>query len=100
MLERKIEFHPEAYAELEQSQAWYESQTAGLGGAFLDEFERAIDAIQESPSTWPAYEEGTQRFLLHRFPFAIIYRHDENTIQVLAVMHLHRRPGYWRHRAS
>jgi hypothetical protein len=35
---------------------------------------------------------------VHRFPFAVIYRHDDRMIQVIAVMHLKRQPGYWRSR--
>ena len=93
-----VEVHPEVYVELEQSRAWYENQAKGLGTEFLDEVDRAINLIQQFPNTWSPYCEGTRRLLLHRFPFAIVYRHDKNKIRLFALMHLRRRPGYWKDR--
>lgn len=89
---------PEVYDEMEDARSWYENKVKGLGVRFLDEVDRAMDAILESPDTWPNYSEETQRFLLHRFPFAIIYRHKEVKIQILALMHLKRKPEYWKAR--
>jgi hypothetical protein len=34
--------------------------------------------------------------VLNRFPYAILYRIASDEVQIVAVMHLHRRPGYWR----
>ncbi len=95
---RRIVIHPDADRELEQAQTWYEERVAGLGRMFFSEIESAVLAIQNSPETWPNYVTGTRRFLVHRFPFAIVYRHNAGMIQVIAVMHLKRRPGYWRSR--
>lgn len=95
---RRIVIHPDADRELEQAQTWYEERVAGLGRMFFSEIESAIHTIQNSPDTWPKYMAGTQRFLVHRFPFAIVYRSDDQMIQVIAVMHLKRRPGYWARR--
>jgi hypothetical protein len=40
-----------------------------------------------------------RRFLLHRFPYLLIYREREDgVIQILAVAHTSRRPGYWKER--
>jgi len=33
-----------------------------------------------------------------RFPYALLYRVEADTITILAVMHMHRRPGYWEQR--
>lgn len=95
---RRIVIHPDADRELEQAQTWYEERITGLGRMFFSEIESAIHTIQNSPDTWPNYVKGTRRFLVHRFPFAVIYRRDDRMIQVIAVMHLKRRPGYWRSR--
>lgn len=95
---RRIIIHPDADRELEQAQTWYEERVVGLGAKFFSEIESAVLNIQNSPGTWPNYVKGTRRFLVHRFPFAIVYRHDDQLIQVIAVMHLKRRPGYWARR--
>lgn len=93
--ELPLEFHPEALAELERAKAWYEAQRFSLGESFFQEITTAITRIRETPVTWPEYKGGTRRFLVHRFPFAIIYSLRSSAILVVAVMHLKRRPGYW-----
>jgi len=40
------------------------------------------------------------RFLVHRFPFGILYRIAGDEIQIVAIMHLRRKPGYWTKRLS
>lgn len=43
---------------------------------------------------------GDVRFCrVFRFPYAVMYRTTADSIQVLAVMPLHRRPRYWLDRA-
>jgi plasmid stabilization system protein ParE len=93
--EQPLEFHPEALAELERSKTWYEAQRLGLGELFFQEITTAISRIREAPNTWPEYSRGTRRFLVHRFPFAVIYSQRSTGLFVVAVMHLKRRPGYW-----
>lgn len=94
----QLEIHPEVYNELEQSWLWYENQAKGLGIEFLDEVDRAINTIRQFPEAWSPSTKETRRFLLHRFPFAIVYRHTKDKIQVFAIMHLHRKPEYWKGR--
>jgi toxin ParE1/3/4 len=46
---------------------------------------------------WPGIDEasGIRRFLLTRFPFAVGYFVEADTITILAIAHLRRRPGFW-----
>jgi hypothetical protein len=67
-------------------------------GNFVAEVDQAIGLIAESPRRWPNGLHGTRKFVLQRFPFAIVYREREAGIQVLAIAHGHRRPGYWKNR--
>lgn len=93
-----VEFHPEALDELERGKVWYDGQRPSLGESFFHEITTAISRIRENPNMWPEYQRGTRRFLVHRFPFAIIYSQRAGGLLVIAVMHLKRRPGYWRSR--
>lgn len=93
--ELPLEVHPEALSELERATAWYDRQRSGLGESFFQEITAAISRIREAPDTWPEYRRGTRRFLVHRFPFALIYSQRSTGLLVVAVMHLKRRPGYW-----
>ena len=90
-----VKLHPDALQELHYAARWYESQTYSLRNDYLSDVDRAINFIKESPTTWPLYVNGTRRFLLRRFPFAIVYRYRRNSIEILAVMHLRRHPNYW-----
>ncbi len=63
--------------------------------------EECIDAIADAPERHPEIEPGIRRRLVsHRFPYAVLYRIVPDEVQVFAVMHLHRRPGYWRRTRS
>ena len=57
-----------------------------------------MDRILAAPQRWPAGPHGARKFLLHRFPYAVVYRELSSTLQVLAVAHGHPRPGYWKNR--
>jgi plasmid stabilization system protein ParE len=96
----QVRFHPEALAELVGAMDWYGVRSERAKTAFLDEFERAVLRMREAPLRWPSYREGTRKVRMRRFPFALVYRVGLDEVQVLAVAHLHRRPGYWRNRTS
>ncbi len=55
----------------------------------------ALNQIQDNYERWPTYLYGTRRYLLKRFPFVIVYRAAESRIEIIAVAHGRRRPGYW-----
>jgi plasmid stabilization system protein ParE len=93
-------FHPEAEEELNNVIDYYESCRVGLGREFVDEVYRTIQRILLYPDAWQPFDHETRRCLTNRFPFGIVYDRKEGTIVVLAVMHLHRKPGYWLDRTS
>ncbi len=76
----------------------YEGRVPGLGLAFLSELEEGIRRISRAPNRWPVLSGAVRRYLLKRFPYGILYTADDGGILILAVMHLHRRPGYWKDR--
>jgi hypothetical protein len=95
----RVVSHPEAEQELEAAALWYEQRQLGLGHDFLDEFERTLRRIVACPQRWRYFEGNSRKLNFHRFPYAIVYSVQTDTIFLKAVMHLHRRPFYWSHRA-
>ncbi len=95
-----VEVHPDVYAELEHSRSWYEERAGNLGTEFIIEVDRAIEKVRESPLAWPVLykDRNIRRYLVHRFPYGVIYRFRDHLIQIIAVMHLCRHPDYWRGR--
>jgi hypothetical protein len=37
-------------------------------------------------------------FVLHRFPFSVVYLDDPELITIIGVAHSERKPGYWKGR--
>jgi toxin ParE2 len=94
-----IAFHTDAAEGMRAAAASYEERERDLGERFLDEVEEGLQRIQQFPQLWPLYEGVYRRYLLKHFPYGLIYRIDPEQIFIMAVAHLHRRPGYWRSRA-
>jgi toxin ParE1/3/4 len=95
---KALEFHEAASLEFEAAFAWYFERSERAALRFAREVERALGLISEVPERFPAGVRGTRRFLLRRFPFALVYRELPSAIQVVAVAHGRRRPGYWKTR--
>lgn len=93
-----IDLHPASIDEARDAREWYAERSSVAGDAFMTELDIAIDHICESPDRWPKYLHGTRRYMLKRFPYLVVYRLIDSRIQVIAVAHGKRKPGYWRHR--
>jgi hypothetical protein len=94
-------------AEKEATEAaqWYEKRQAGLGADFLLEYERVLGQIEKNPGRYSKLEtiksdRDIRRFLLHRFPYYVIYEIVGREVVVLAVPHTARRPNYWMRRSG
>jgi plasmid stabilization system protein ParE len=98
MASKEVEFHEAASEEFEAAFDWYLERSPGAAARLARELSQAIASIAKAPHRWPAGFRGTRKFVLRRFPFAIIYRDLPDRIQVLAVAHGRRRPGYWKKR--
>ncbi|WP_322521510.1 type II toxin-antitoxin system RelE/ParE family toxin [Guyparkeria halophila] len=94
----RVAFHPAAAEELEHAAMHYESLEPGLGQDFALEIHSAVQRAVEYPHAWPRLDETVRRTLARRFPYGVLYVHDADELLVLAVMHLHRQPGYWKER--
>jgi len=91
-------FHPEADAEYAAAARFYAKIQPELGGRFYDEIEAAIAAVCEHPRQFHEFDPPARRYLAQRFPYAIVYLEEPDRIWIVAVMHLHRQPGYWHER--
>ena len=91
-------FHPEAETEFNEAIDYYEGKNRGLGYDFAVEVYATIQRIIAFPKAWPTLKGEIRRALVRRFPYGVLYATIENEIQVVAVMHLHRKPDFWEHR--
>jgi plasmid stabilization system protein ParE len=96
----KIDVHPEAIAEARAAAQWYRERSALAADAFLAELDRAVERIVENPEMYSGYVRGTRRYLLQRFPFYLVYREVAGKLEIVAIAHGRRRPGYWKKRIA
>jgi plasmid stabilization system protein ParE len=90
-----VRFLSVADREVDDAVLWYDQQAEGLSRDFLDELDRAVRLVKGHPFLATEIEPEIRRFLFARFPYALIYGIDHETIVVIAVAHNHRQPRYW-----
>jgi plasmid stabilization system protein ParE len=96
---RQVEFHWKAEAELISAARYYEGHAENLGSGFVTAVQRSYQRLRDFPESGHPFGSRFRRVLIPGFPYALIYRAEADRILILAVAHLHRRPGYWRSRA-
>lgn len=92
--------HPEAFREADEAAAFYKDRQLGLEKRFLQALQDAITRIQRNPHLYRRIEGDVRKCRLLRFPYGVIFRIDESGhLEILAVMHLRKNPGYWKTRS-
>ena len=91
-------FHLKAEEEFNEAIDYYEGIELGLGVDFSFEVNEAIQRAVFLPKAWPVLEGDIRRSLVKRFPYGVLYSEEQEGIYIVAVMHLHRHPDYWKHR--
>ena len=94
----RVEFHPEADAELVAAARYYEAEAENLGTDFLAAVESSCARLRQFPEIGHPFGGRLRRLLVPRFPYAVIYEVQGQQILIVAVANLYRRPGYWRAR--
>ena len=86
---------PLAHLEEEEAYQWYEKQRTGLGEQLLEELEKAYQKILENPEFFGFIDakKELRDFRVTRFPFLVVYRINQNIIEVIAVHHAKKHPS-------
>lgn len=92
----RISFHPAAADEVEAAVMWYAERSHVAAQACFMEVSACVERVEQAPGRWPRYLQGTRRYLLPHFPFSLVYRLRNLEIEIVAVAHHMRQPGYWR----
>ncbi len=89
---------PEAEQDIAEAYAWYEQRRTGLGEDFLTRVDACIHAICRSPEMHQRVYENHRRGLVRKFPYAVFYEFENDTVTVYCVFHTSRDPQKWRER--
>ena len=96
-MKRKTRVLPGARAEYADATEWYEDRRPGLGKEFAAAVHAAFREIEERPLAWPHWQRLPEYryFVMNRFPYTVFYRVTDDELEITAVAHGKRRPGYW-----
>ena len=88
--------HPEAAEEHKKQIAHYEEIQAGLGRRYHTEFQQILALVCASPDrSRIVLAPDIRRAMFKVFHFDLVYREVDGLVQVLAIAHHRRQPGYW-----
>ena len=99
-----LTIRPEAIEEIRAARDWYRGQDLDSGAEFLRDLAHSVSILLAAPRVGRYLPRMRARTLaLRSFPFVIIYRlrgkpDGNDMVEILAVAHGSRRPGYWRDR--
>jgi plasmid stabilization system protein ParE len=89
---------PRADDDIESAFEWYENAHSGLGLEFLEELRQAYDRITAGSLKYQILRSSIRHALLRRFPYAVYFSVEEDTVVILAVLHVKRDPAIWQSR--
>ena len=94
---KSVRISDPASVELAEAVRWYEQKRTGLGAEFFDAVNQAIELVRSQPEIAPVAGR-TRSWLLLRFPYRLIYRVRDDFVDIVAIAHTSRKPGYWKDR--
>lgn len=95
----RIDFHPAAAVELEESADWYAERSQIAARGFALAVDAALKNISRDPNRFPKVGSRHRSCNVERYPFQIVFRNDGARIYIVAIVHAARRAGYWRERS-
>ncbi len=88
----------DAEADIASAFEYYEACREGLGQEFLLCLEAAFSGVSRNPAKYRRIYKKIMRTTIHRFPYAIYFLEKDQSIVVIAVMHIRRDPINWQER--
>lgn len=88
----QVIYKPLAQLEVAEAFQWYGQPHIAMGDDFLDELERTDGFLARNPYLYPCVELEVRRANLTRFPYALFYAINGDTVNVLSCFHQHRDP--------
>lgn len=93
----RLEIKPQARGEMREAIIRHETGYPTARQDFASELDSLIRRIQETPRMYPVvWRPDIRRALMRRrFPYALYFTEIENGIEIIALSHHSRKPGYW-----
>ncbi len=97
-----VDFHRLAAADFRDARRWYAGRSRVAEGRFVAAVQEAVDRIATDPAGGsPSLVSPARWVRVRRFPYTLHFRPlGPGWVEVLAVAHDKRRPGYWLRRTQ
>jgi len=89
-----------ARADIDRTVNWYNEQDSGLGTLFLDALSSRMERIVMNPRIFLLRRGGVRGASVRKFPYTIYFKHTDDTVQVIAVLHHRRDVGVLKDRSG
>ena len=90
--------HEDAERELREALEYYANISPALGVRFYREMEQLMTEVCSRPTLYREFDPPARRHFTDRFPYGVIYLVLPDHVWIVAIMNLHRQPGYWHQR--
>lgn len=97
---KRVVYHRLAANELVAAAVFYEGRRVNLGDEFITEVNEVRERIRANPKRGRLEKFGLRSFKVRWFPYRLFFFDEPTRLWIVAVVHLSRRPGYWRRRVS
>lgn len=94
LLNMIVEFLEVAEIEIDEAYQYYEKEQKNLALRFIYEIQNTVERIKLFPKGWQSLGKNTRRALTKSFPYGIIYQIKDDSILIIAIAHLNKKPKY------
>lgn len=98
MKQYRLQAEPAVELDVESAFEWYETEEPGLGSEFVEQVRAAYQLVGQNPFAFQDLRSGIRRALTRRFPYAVYFSVENDTVLILAVLHCARDPAEWQRR--
>ncbi len=93
-----LSLRDEAEDDLRDAAQWYEGERVGLGREFTQTARALLATVAREPERYPLVRAEVRRALMRRFPYAVYFIVEPESVVVLACVHVRRDPQVWQSR--
>ena len=88
----EIRLHPKAEEDLNEARNHYFQIDINLEKGFIRYLDQTFNKILDFPNLYQYETQTSQKILMDKFPYIVIYEQYENIIMILAIFHTSRNP--------
>jgi plasmid stabilization system protein ParE len=87
-----IKLHPLAEQDLKIALDYYYAISPNLEKRFLAYLEKYFDRIGNTPNLYPYETQTSQKAVMKKFPYIVLYEQYDGGIMILAIFHTRQNP--------